>query len=535
MFVSVNNDSAIVKCLFEEKELVKSIGEYKFHKATSSWVFPKRKLIDIIEHLNIQYDLDTKIIYQQLRNEKQKYHEKVNLANKIKINDCLIDKLGKTDLSMCYQHQKKAIALAAMFDSYALFMDPGLGKTLTAIKLIEHWKLPAIIIAPLSTLESVWVAEINKWSNLRSIVLWNNLKEWNNDYDVYIINFEGFKKLSKIKKPSIENKISCLIIDESAKIKSHSSAITKTILDYKNKIKHRICLSGIPAPNNLLEYWGQMAFVNDELLSDNFYKYRNSFFYSTGYGGYLYRTMSGAKEAIMDRISRQAFSLQKEDALDLPEQIFETRLVYMDKVQEKAYESMKKENVLEFKDSITLAANELSKICKLREITGGFVININGIPVKVSDSKIKVLTETINSIPKNKQIIIWIQYHWESAELKLLLGDDAVLLNGTIPQKEKIKNIQDFQAGKKRFLIAHPKSGGHGLNLQQCSYSIWYSLSYSYEEYVQACDRCHRIGQKYNTTYFQLLAKNSIDEVIYKALKTKQNLSESCLNMLKGQ
>ena len=266
----------------------------------------------------------------------------------------------------------------------------------------------------------------------------------------------------------------------------------------------------------------------------NFYKYRNSFFYSTGYGGYQYKPMNGAKEAIMDRISRQAFSLQKEDALYLPEQIFETRLVYMDSVQEKAYEIMKKENILIFKDSTTLAANELSKICKLREITGGFVINTDGLPVKVSDSKIKVLLEVINEIPFDKQIIIWIQYHWESAELKLKLGDDAVLLNGTIPQKEKEKNIKDFQLGKKRFLIAHPKSGGHGLNLQMCSYSIWYSLSYSYEEYVQACDRCHRIGQKSNTTYFQLLAKNSIDEVIYKALKTKQNLSEACLNMLKG-
>ena len=72
------------------------------------------------------------------------------------------------------------------------------------------------------------------------------------------------------------------------------------------------------------------------------------------------------------------------------------------------------------------------------------------------------------------------------------------------------------------------------LNLQNCSYVIWYSISYSYEEYGQACDRVYRIGQNSKVTYFHLLAKDSIDEVIYKVLNKKQDLSEACLNMLKG-
>lgn len=274
--------------------------------------------------------------------------------------------------------------------------------------------------------------------------------------------------------------------------------------------------------------------MEGEIKMSNFYKFRNTFFYTTGYGGYAYKPARGAREAIMERVAKQAFSLKKEDALDLPEQVFETRSVYMDEVQSKAYEMMKKENILEFKDSISLAANELSKICKLREITGGFIINNEGLPVKVSNSKIKVLKEIIEEIPEDKRVIIWIQYHWEAAELMSELKEKAGLLTGIIPQKEKIKNIEDFKAGKKRFLIAHPKSGGHGLNLQMCNYSIWYSLSYSYEEYEQACDRCHRIGQKDKVLYYHLIAKDSIDEVIYKAIKNKQNSSEACLNMLKG-
>ena len=532
MQVYTSSDLAIVKCQYLEKELVKAIGDYKFNKATSTWSFPLRKLVDIIDNLHVEYSEETKTIYDHLREERQKYHEKVNLANKIKSDICKVDSLDGIDLSMCYQHQKKAISLAGMFGSYALFLDPGLGKSLIAIKLIEYWKVPAMIVAPLSTLESVWVNEIKKWSKLNAVILWHNLKEFNNEYDIYIVNYAHYKKLSQTFK--IEDKIKCLIIDESSSMKNPRSQITKEILKYNHSIPHRICLTGTPNPNSLLEFWGQLALVNEELLGSNFFKYRNTFFYGVGYGGYIYKPMKGAQEAIMERVSRQAYSLRKEDALDLPEQVFETRFVYMDEIQKKAYEMMKKENILEFKDSITLAANELAKICKLREITGGFIINTSGLPIKVSNTKIDALKELLEEIPTDRQVIIWIQYHFECLELKKELGDDAVILAGIIPQKEKEKNIEAFQKGEKRFLIAHPKSGGHGLNLQNSSYSVWYSLSYSYEEYKQACDRNHRIGQHNKVTYFHLLTKDTIDEIIYKVVNRKANLVEECLNMLKG-
>jgi len=537
MQVWTEKDLTICKCQYHEKELVKAIGDYKFNKATSSWVFPLRKLVDIIDNLKVEYSEETKIIYDHLVQEKQKYHEKINLANKIKSDTCIVDHLDGVDLSMCYQHQKKAITLAAMFGSYALFLDPGCGKTLISLKLIDYWKVPTMIVAPLSTLESVWLREIEKWAkHLSRAVLWRNLKEFNSKYDIYILNYESFKKLIKESKTPIENKIGCLIIDESSRMKDSRSQISKAITSFSDKIRHKIILSGSPAPNSLLEYFSQMRFINEDLLgTSNFFKFRNTFFFSMGYGGYLYKPMKGAQEAIMDRISRQALSVKKEEALDLPEQIFETRYVYMDETQQKAYEMMKKENILEFKDSITLAPNELAKICKLREITGGFVINTEGIPVKVSNTKIEALKELLEEIPKDQQVIIWIQYHWELLELKRELGEDAVILAGIIPQKEKLQNIESFQRGEKRFLIAHPKSGGHGLNLQNSSYSVWYSLSYSYEEYVQACDRNHRIGTKQKVTYFHLLAKDTIDEVIYKVVNKKADLVDACLTMLKGK
>lgn len=266
----------------------------------------------------------------------------------------------------------------------------------------------------------------------------------------------------------------------------------------------------------------------------NFYRFRNTFFYATGYGGYAYRPMRGAKEAIIDRVSKQAFSVQKIDCLDLPDRVYETRYVYMDEVQQKAYEMMKKENILEFKDNITLAANELAKLMKLRQVTSGATITTEGIPVWISDSKITALKELLEEIPEDKQVIIWVNFHFEVYRLKEEFKDTACTLFGEMPQKEKIKNIEDFQNGKYRLLIAHPLSGGMGLNFQNCSYVIWFSLNYSQEQYSQANDRVYRIGQKNKVTYFLLLAKDTIDEIIYKVLDKKADLMNECLNMLKG-
>jgi SNF2 family DNA or RNA helicase len=145
-------------------------------------------------------------------------------------------------------------------------METGTGKTLVAIKLMEYWKVPAMVVAPLSTIESVWKREINKWSTLRATILWQNLKDFNEDYDVYLINYEQFKILSSKSKTPIEKKVQCLIVDESSKMKNPQSQITKTILKYKNNIKHRLVLSGTPSPNSLLEFWAQMEFINEDLL-----------------------------------------------------------------------------------------------------------------------------------------------------------------------------------------------------------------------------------------------------------------------------
>ncbi len=861
MRLSINNNKACIECRYEEKDLVKAIGNYKFNKKNSLWEFPLSSLIPIVEQLRIDYDKTVEAKYELLKKKQGEYEKKLVLATKIKAGKELSLPKG-IDVSKLFSHQKTALSLACLFDSYALFLEMGLGKSLVAIKLIEIHK-PAIVVAPLSTLESVWVNEIKKWSSLTCVNLWQNLDALDKDYDVYVVNFEHFKKIkdvskiktividecfsgdtfidtpkgmvlleniqegdeiyncagkcivlkkykryikkddslslttiqnnviissknhlfftqrgwvkakelkeddyvvyteygmrlvqervnketnsqlgaskekgerkiwkevlrdilfsemenvatrdksknvysrikkkdkqkiksvfqirksisektirknkdlepdvgSKNKKKSFNNfkgnasqtintrrewpsksistrtplqnseeknnfngmetescyqpgegskvqrlsnklqsrhckfntkvcnrsrwlfslcnreektrfkkdlkiigarvesskiykstssifdryrdktgrvvlydlkierhpsfSVNGLIVHNSAKMKNFKSGITKHILSFKDKVEHKYILSGKPAPNNMMEYFAQVAFVNSELLSDNFYRFRSKYFYSSGFGGYLYIPFSGAKEAIMSQISKQAYFIKKEDAIDLPERTFETRLIEMDKLQRQKYDEMLKLNIMEYKNHVTLGANELAKLMKLRQLTSGFSIAEGGFQLEISKTKLNELKAVLDEIDNDRQVIIWCQFHWELRKLKEELGDDATMLYGEIKQKDKEQAIKDFQDGKYRFLIAHPKSGSHGINFQNCSYQIFYSLSYSLEEYSQGCDRIYRIGQVSKCTYIHLLAKNSIDEIIYKALEKKQSMSEACLEMLK--
>jgi len=559
----LNKDKICVRARYEDKEIVKALGDYKWNKEFKAWEFPLRKLPKLAEYLNLTYNKD---VEEALNKEKIRVAERQELINiaknvknkssyattayeELKIQEIPVDLY--TDL---FVHQKQALTIASLFDSYALFMETGTGKTLVAIRLIQFRKVPTLIVCPLSVIESVWVSELEKWApNLKYINLWDVYRKRNNIlsllhnvkisaksdepvnmsyehlHDVYLINFESFKKIE-----NPETYFKFIIIDESSKMKSPKTQITKKLVKLRNLIPYRLIMSGLPAPNNLLEYWGQLAFINDELLGDNYYRFRNTYFTSVGYGGFLYVPKSGVKDRIMSSVKEQAFFVKKTDCLDLPDRISEIRNIELDDNQKQIYYDMKKLNILEFKRHTTLAPNELAKIMKLRQITAGFTITTEGLAVKVSDNKLKVLKEFIeDELPEDQQAIIWCQFHWEITAILEMLDGRSAALYGELPQKVKDENIKAFQDGKVRFLVAHPKSGGMGLTFTNCSYMIWFSLSYSQEEHSQANDRIYRIGQVNKCTYIYILAKKTIDEVIYKALLKKKNMAEACLEMLK--
>lgn len=523
MILIKEKDKLLLFAPYEKRELIKTIGSYRWNKHRKAWEFPIRSISAIVENLNIVLSPEIKRLYHQYKAKEEDRKKKIEYIQSLYTKD------WSKEYPRLFRHQKIALEAAKQFDGYCLFLETGCGKTLVAIELIKYRRVPTLVVAPLSILEAVWVEEIEKFApELKVINLWNHPGDLKKKADVYVVNYEQFKKL-----PDVEKYIKFLIVDESSKLKDPTTQISKAVLAYKDKIPYRLVMSGTPAPNSTLEFWTQVTFINPQLLGDNFYRFRNTYFYSYGFGNYQWAISRENREKIMSKIKEQTIFFSKTDALDLPEQIFEKRYIEMDKTQKKVYEDMFNENIAYFKDKVSISPTELAKLMKLREITSGFMFDDKKDMVDISAKKLDILMEVLEEIG-DRQATIFCNFKWEIKKLKERLGDKAVTLSGDVPQRKKDKNIQMFKDNIVQYLIANIASAGHGLNLQNCNYVIYFSLSYSNEQHKQSQDRFHRHGQRNNVTYFYLLMKETIDEILYKVLVKKTNLLDECMRILKG-
>ena len=155
---------------------------------------------------------------------------------------------------------------------------------------------------------------------------------------------------------------------------------------------------------------------------------------------------------------------------------------------------------------------------KLRETLSGFVINKDNSISDFETNKDKLLESVFEEIG-DRIIIIWCQFQHEI--YKLAEKYNGVALTSKTKNRDNI--IRQFKAGKIKRLFTHPKLLGKGLTFINCTYNIYYSLSFSYEEYRQSQDRIHRIGQENKCTYIILQGKKTIDEKIYNCLIRKGN------------
>lgn len=444
--------------------------------------------------------------------------------------DSNIKKVGKTKYnlsSFLRDYQKDIINEALNAGCYGIFADTGTGKTLMGLEIASHFN-KTLILCPLSVIETAWVDDCNKFYPKKKIVnCWSNsrkgrINSLNEEADFYVMNYESYKIL---KNEIRTHKFDCMIIDESSCMKNMGSQITSMILEMTSVIPHRFVLSGCPTPNHNSEIFPQMKFVNNEIFGNNYYGFLARYFHQDMANPHVWFQTDEDKERYNLRLSEQSIFLKKEDCVDLPDKIFQVRRFNLSNEQRKHYDEMI--------NDIQSHINEWSKfeftakLMKLREITSGFVYpkEKGADVIKIQSNKINALAETLNEIG-DKQVIIWCQFQYEIESLAKQF--DGVGLTSKTKNRDNI--IRDFRDGKIKYLFTHPQLLGKGVTFVNCTYNIYYSLSFSYEEFKQSQDRIHRIGQTNKCTYIILQANDTIDEKIYDCLQRKKSAVDELYN-----
>lgn len=456
-----------------------------------------------------------------------------------------------------FQHQKEGRDFILSNNGIgALFHSMGLGKTRTALEIFSELRkqtpnLKLMVFCPVSLIEAAWGEDIRRFTDFKYVNLRRALqvKKPVPQADIYIINFESFlsKKSDLFIFSAIRSNPFMAVIDESSRMKNHKSGTTKKLLVIRHLFKNRVILSGTPAPNDETEYWAQITFLKDGIFHPKFYGFRNTYFHLERSGeemplrgqfipktammemmktGYKFAITPQNRVKLMERMKPICHYANKDTCLDLPEKTDVVRIVEMSDTQRRAYRDMKDHLVVELKNEIVTGEVALKKVMKLRQITSGFLINEDSeaMALDQSDTKLKELLDIIEEAGP-QPIIIWCQFQYEIETIcNALDRDKCALLYGKTTNKEQ--EIDDFKSARKRFLIVHPQSGGHGLTFTNCALQIFYSLDYSWERYGQAHERIHRPGQTRKCTNIHLLCENSIDETIWDVLKGKRDKSK---------
>ena len=236
-------------------------------------------------------------------------------------------------------------------------------------------------------------------------------------------------------------------------------------------------------------------------------------------------------EELNSLIEPFSFRVRKEDCLDLPDKVYTKRVVELTPEQKMLYEQMKRAALAFIADEGMISASTvLTQIIRLQQVCSGFAKLDDGRTVEVPTNKLPELLSTVEEI--DGKVIIWGNFTHDLELIKKELckqyGEETVALfyGATDPniRQEIVENFQNPDHPL-RFFVGQPRTGGYGLTLTEAKTVIYYSNGYDLEIRLQSEDRAHRIGQTNKVTYIDIIAENTIDEKVLKALRSKINIS----------
>lgn len=429
-----------------------------------------------------------------------------------------------------------------------LFLDMGLGKTVTTLTAVKELKYnrfevrKVLVIAPKKVAEGTWTKEKDKWDHTRMLrvsqVLGSQAKRiraLNTPADLYIINRENVAWLVDYYRNAWP--FDMVVVDESSSFKSHKSKRFKALASMGGHIGRMVELTGTPSPNGLNDLWSQVFLLDGgERLGRRYTQFRERYFDPGDRGNnviYNYRAKPGSEESILEKISDICISMKAEDYLQLPDVTYHQVPVTLDAKAEKAYREMERKMVLDLpedEEQISVAsAAALSN--KLLQLANGALYDDGHGVHEVHGCKIEAFLELIESLQGKPALVF---YNFQSDRERILgaLGKSGLRIR-------ELKTTEDEDAWNRRevdVLLTHPASSAYGLNLQQGgNHVVWFGLTWNYELYTQANKRLHRQGQEEKVIIHHLVCAGTRDEDVMKALERKEDVQEWVMSSLKAR
>ena len=445
-----------------------------------------------------------------------------------------------------YEYQQTAIKWIIDNPRCGLFLDMGLGKTvstLTAIQqLMDDCEISrTLVVAPKKVAETTWTTEAQKWDHLKSLKVAKVMGTEKQrklalaeKADVYVIGRDSFVWLVGIFGGMLPFDV--LVIDELTSFKSSKSNRFKAMRMATPTAKRVIGLTGTPAPNGLIDLWAQMYCIDmGERLGKSVTKYRETYFETHKWNNIIVRcnVKKGYDEVIRKKIADICLSMQAKDYLQLPDLINHTIKVQLSSTTMQAYTKFEREKVLQFQDehqgetANVLAQSAAGLMNKLSQFANGAIYDDERNVHHVHDEKLDRLAEIIEAA-NGSSVLVFYQYKHDAARIAEKFNK-AYRVKVYTDEKQLI----EWNAGQVDILLAHPASTAFGLNMQDGGhYIVWFGTGWNLELYQQANARLHRQGQQYPVQVYNLVCSGTVDERAEAALENKKGVQQGLLDSL---
>lgn len=436
------------------------------------------------------------------------------------------------------KYQNAAASFVKQTKRCALFIDMGLGKTVSVLTAVRDLQADldvgrVLVCGPPRVARKTWPDEIRGWEHTRRMSYTmltgtpaQRAKNLNKATDIHLISHDLLPWLDVQTLGNAGGVYDMIVVDESSAFKSQKAKRWKALRRLCQQARYVVLLTGTPVGNGLHNLWAQIYLIDQgERLGPSESAFKDRYF-DEGHGDNAKLIAKDkASENIRKRIDDVCFTLLDTDYADLPPRVDNMVKVELLEDQRKAYKKFVREAVLELGEEKIKAISAGALTQKLQQFSNGIILK-DGERRFIHRHKMDALHEIVEE--SNGQPIIVIYSHQADRDAIMQEFPYAKLL-GNNPATQ-----DEWNAGRIQMLVTHPKSVGHGLNLQHGgNILVWYGLTWSLELYKQTNKRLHRKGQTKTVVVHHIITEGTIDTRVMASLKDNNQTEQDFLHGLR--
>ena len=470
-----------------------------------------------------------------------------------------------------FDHQRTALEEGWKKKFFGYFMEMGTGKSKVLIDnlgllFLEGQINFALILAPKGVYRN-WVAKeipehmstdiphrVIRWvssANKKQQEEMRSVKDHFAGLTIFVMNIEAFSTVKGQRAGMWMSRAfgnhGLIAIDESTTIKNHKAKRTKSLIKVAKNFKVRRLLTGSPITKSPLDIYAQCEFLKPSLLGhDSFYTFQNRYavLQKRTMGAHSFQQVLGYRniDELTEKISQFSFRVLKKECLDLPEKVYTARYVTLTPEQKNMYMLLQKQAMLMFEDGEMVSAPAvITQMLRIQQVMSGHLKTDDGEMKYFASRRMDALEELMEE--HDGKAIIWSRFRYDIQQITAMLNKkfgegSAASYYGDTSDDERQRIVENFQSKNAsfryegnplRFFVGNPATAGYGLTLTEANLVVYYANDFNLETRIQSEDRAHRIGQRNQVTYVDLISEGTLDEKIVESLRNKIDIGAKVL------